>query len=72
MLTLLRVPAQSPLLPLSQRHVYFGVEEHEQRERDDAKADEPEPVEVDRVVDVPPQFRRQKNRISFFVWKFSP
>lgn len=67
---MLCVSEQSPLLPLSQRDVYFGVEEDEQREGDDAKADEPEPVEVDGVVDVPPKFRRQQNRVSFFIWNF--
>ena len=65
--TLLRLSDQSPLLPFSQRHVYFGVEEDEQRERDDAEADKTEPVEVDRVINVPPQFRRKQNRITFFI-----
>ena len=58
---------QLPLLSRSQRDVDFGIEEDEEGERDNAEADEPEPVEVDRVVDVPSQLRRQKDRISMLV-----
>ena len=52
--------------------VDLSVEENEKSERNDSDGDEPEPVEVDRVVRVGPELRRLQHRNQLGVIPSNP